>query len=58
MEPNAKFCRVCLQEHDEEIHAATLSLREWFREQVMLSFYWDEYEPVAAEPEPALAATA
>jgi hypothetical protein len=27
-------CKVCLLEHDEEIHAATLRLREWFREKV------------------------
>jgi hypothetical protein len=29
-----KTCRVCLVEHDEEIHAATLSLRQWLREKV------------------------
>jgi hypothetical protein len=29
-----KTCKVCLVEHDEEIHAATLSLRQWLREKV------------------------
>jgi hypothetical protein len=37
-----KNCKVCLIEHDEEIHAATLRLREWLRERFR--------EPV---PEPA-----
>lgn len=27
-------CPVCLGEHDEEIHAATVRLRTWFRETV------------------------
>jgi len=31
-------CSVCLGEHDEEIHAATLSVRSWFREEVTKSF--------------------
>jgi hypothetical protein len=31
-------CRVCLGEHDEEIHAATLSIKSWFREEVTKSF--------------------
>jgi hypothetical protein len=30
----ARNCKVCLIEHDEEIHAATLRLREWLRERV------------------------
>ena len=30
-----KTCKVCLVEHDEEIHAATLSLRQWLREKVI-----------------------
>jgi hypothetical protein len=39
-------CRVCLGEHDEEIHSATLSVRGWFREQVLQSFYDDGVLPV------------
>ena len=31
-------CSVCLGEHDEEIHAATLSVRSWFRDEVTKSF--------------------
>jgi len=31
-------CKVCLCQHDEEIHAATLSVREWFRDEVTKSF--------------------
>jgi hypothetical protein len=29
-----KVCKTCLVEHDEEIHAATLSLHQWLREMV------------------------
>ncbi len=28
-------CRICLVEHREETHAATLRVREWFRERVV-----------------------
>jgi hypothetical protein len=31
-------CSVCLGDHDEEIHAATLSVRSWFRDEVTKSF--------------------
>jgi hypothetical protein len=31
-------CRICLGEHDEEIHAASLNVREWFRGQVVRNF--------------------
>ncbi len=31
-------CSVCLGEHDDEIHAATLSVRSWFRDEVTKSF--------------------
>ena len=27
-------CSVCLGQHDEEIHAATLRVRKWFRTQI------------------------
>ena len=29
-----KNCKVCLVEHDESIHEATLSLHEWLRERI------------------------
>ena len=31
-------CRTCLGDHDEEIHAATISVRQWFRAEVTKSF--------------------
>lgn len=31
-------CSVCMGEHDEEIHAATVSVRGWFRVEVTKSF--------------------
>ncbi len=31
-------CRVCLGPHDEEVHAATLSVRSWFRTEVLKGF--------------------
>jgi hypothetical protein len=40
-----KVCKICLVEHDEEIHAATLSLHEWLREKVVRDFR----EPVPEE---------
>ena len=48
------ICRICLMEHDEEIHAATLSVREWLRDEVMLGLYYEGLltEDVA-EPVPA-----
>jgi hypothetical protein len=32
-------CRVCLVEHDEEIHEATLRVRSWFKEEVTLGLF-------------------
>ena len=34
----AAECPVCLGPHDEEIHSATLSVRQWFREEVTKGF--------------------
>lgn len=31
-------CRICLGEHDEALHTATLNVREWFRWQVIKHF--------------------
>jgi hypothetical protein len=33
-----KECPVCLGEHEEQIHDATLSVRQWFRGEVTKSF--------------------
>jgi len=32
-------CPVCLGQHDHDIHAATVSVRRWFREQVTLGLH-------------------
>jgi hypothetical protein len=44
-----KDCNVCLVPHDEEIHAATLSVHSWFQKQVTQGFY----EAVEEAPAPA-----
>jgi len=44
-----KNCKVCLAEHDPEIHDATLRLHEWLRQRVKQSI---------EEPAPAGTATA
>ena len=35
---HAADCPVCLGQHDEEIHAATLAVHRWFRAEVTKSF--------------------
>jgi hypothetical protein len=40
------ICNTCLVEHDEEIHATTLSLHQWLREVIKQKLY----EPAAEEP--------
>lgn len=43
-------CKICLVQHDDEIHAATISVRTWFRNQVTQGFYDDPVEvPVVAD---------
>jgi hypothetical protein len=39
-----KECPVCLVQHEEQIHDATLSVREWFRGEVTKSFNVVFYE--------------
>jgi hypothetical protein len=41
---HAKNCKICLMEHDPEIHDATLRLHEWLREHVMRSI--QEPQPI------------
>ena len=36
-------CAVCLIEHDDELHEATLRVKSWFRYEVTLGFYEDEH---------------
>jgi hypothetical protein len=33
-----KECPVCLGQHEEQVHDATLSVRQWFRGEVTKSF--------------------
>jgi hypothetical protein len=49
-DPQKVFCKVCMGAHDEEIHAATMSIHGWFREQVMLGLWDDEAIQPAQEP--------
>lgn len=35
----ARECSICLGRHDEAIHAATVSVRRWFREEVTKGFH-------------------
>ena len=39
-----KECPVCLGQHEEQIHDATLSVRQWFRGEVTKSFDVVYYE--------------
>ena len=34
----APYCKVCLLPHDEEIHEATLNVRNWHRWEVVKGF--------------------
>jgi len=44
------YCKVCLLAHDEEMHQATLAVREWHRWQVTKGFEQDDMpEDVPAE---------
>lgn len=42
-------CKVCLMEHDEEIHAATLRVRAWFRAQVTKHWHDSADDPIMNE---------
>jgi hypothetical protein len=46
---NPRPCKVCLVPHDDEIHAATLSVHTWFHDQVTQGFfdYTDNQNPQA-----------
>ncbi len=53
---NSRICSVCLVEHDEDIHAATLSVHDWFHGQVTQGFREDpEDQPVEEREELQLA---
>ena len=42
-------CGVCLVEHDDEIHAATLRVRAWYRGHVTRYFVEEEIEEIQEE---------
>lgn len=43
------YCKVCLLAHDEEMHQATLAVREWHRWQVVKGFEDESTEDVPVE---------
>jgi len=49
MPAESRPCKVCLVQHDDEIHAATLSVHDWFHEQVTQGFY-EELEELGVPP--------
>ena len=53
-----KECKICLGEHSDEIHAATLSVRNWFHFQVTRWLDQDPAAPVFEVPEEVLVTTA
>jgi hypothetical protein len=46
-----KNCKVCLVEHDSEIHEATVRLHEWLRDRVKRSI--EDPQPVEAAADAA-----
>jgi len=42
-------CKVCLAQHDEEIHAATARVLGWFRAQVPKHLYDATDDPMLSE---------
>lgn len=42
-------CHVCLIEHDPEIHAATLRVREWFRLDLQLTLNFEVPKPAKSK---------
>jgi len=41
-------CEVCVCDHDEEIHQATVRIHEWLRYE--LTKFWDDEIPVDEDP--------
>ncbi len=36
------YCKVCFGEHEDDIHGATLRVRQWFRDEVLKAFEVEE----------------
>jgi hypothetical protein len=47
-------CRVCLGKHDDEIHAATLRVKAWFRDWVTMDRSIEAWKPHTREDLPSL----
>ncbi len=45
----ARYCKVCLLPHDEEIHQATLAVRQWHHWQVVQGLEESQDEPAVTE---------
>jgi len=45
-QPSLTECQICLGEHDDDIHTATLDVHAWFHYQVTKYF---EEDPAASE---------
>ena len=45
-------CEICLCAHDEEIHAATLAVHSWMRQEVTKWFMDDDDIPLDDDPIP------
>lgn len=56
MKHEAIYCKVCLLPHDEEMHQATLDIRDWHRWEVVKNFEVEDLtmeEPEFAVPQVA-----
>ena len=48
-------CKICFGEHQDDIHGATLRVRQWFRDEVLKGFEVEEV-PLDEEAEEIAAA--
>lgn len=46
-----KDCKVCLAQHDEEIHAATIRVHQWFRARIVKHLDDTTVDPMLSEGE-------
>ena len=49
-------CKICMVPHDDEIHAATLNIREWFFNEVTKHFEDEEAYIIYQEADQAITA--
>lgn len=53
MPADSRPCKVCMVQHDDEIHAATVSVHTWFHDQVTQGFYEETEDQAAPVEAPA-----